>query len=137
MLLARPEWNHLAACKGRDKEFCLFLPSKPKAEDRARMAAAVAICQTCPVMEPCRERAITMPENARIFGSVVGGLTPTQLNVARRQRRDDRQRPRCETEAAYKWHREHGERCLDCLKAHSVRVNLYKRRKRRERAHAA
>ena len=137
MLLARPEWNHLAACRGRWDEFCLFLPSKPKAADRQRIAAAVAICQTCPVIAECRERAITMPDTARIYGSVVGGMTPTELNRARRQRREDRQPPICGTAAAYKAHREHGERCALCLATHSARVQKYKRRKRRERSRAA
>lgn len=130
MLLARPEWNHLAACRGRTDEFCLFLPSKPKAPDKARIAAAVAICHTCPVMGECRERAITMPENARVFGSVVGGLTPGQLNAARRERRNERLRPVCGTEAAYKLHRSLEERCTACLAAHSARVQHYKRRNR-------
>jgi WhiB family redox-sensing transcriptional regulator len=130
MLFERPDWWSRAACRGRTDEFCLFLPSRPSSADRNRMQAALAVCAACPVIDECRQAAIAMPDEARIFGSVVGGLTPGELNALRRAHHDARPRPACGSQRAYIAHLANTEHCRICLDAHAERVSYYKRRKR-------
>lgn len=71
MLGGGNEWERQAACQGVDASL-FFAPNRfePKGEREAREAAAKAICDVCPVIDPCREAALTRGE---VFG-VWGGL---------------------------------------------------------------
>lgn len=48
---------------------------------RADRQAALANCASCPVLEPCREWALSLPASA---AGVIGGLTPAARDRARR-----------------------------------------------------
>lgn len=72
-----PAWAANAACAGRIDLF--YPPGGTRAEagqrvhaDRARVAAAKAICAECPVLNECTALAVRQ-RNA--WASVVGGLT--------------------------------------------------------------
>ncbi|MGH3441624.1 MAG: WhiB family transcriptional regulator [Nitriliruptorales bacterium] len=71
MFGGRDEWERHAACQGVDASL-FFAPNRfePKREREAREAAAKAICDVCPVIDPCREASLVRGE---IFG-VWGGL---------------------------------------------------------------
>lgn len=69
-------WRDQAACRthGPDK-FDIGPPTKVKhrAERRSRKAnKALAICHTCPALQPCRDDAL----RAGYWGMVAGGLLP-------------------------------------------------------------
>lgn len=64
-----------AACKGQQK---LFFAEK----SRVKVRQAQMICQTCPVIEQCRDYAI----HNRVYYGVWGGYNRTQLNAERRRR---------------------------------------------------
>jgi Transcription factor WhiB len=54
-------WNE-AACRGRDPQWW--------SGDRLMATAAVAICLTCPVREPCLEEALATGD----YGVIRGGI---------------------------------------------------------------
>jgi WhiB family transcriptional regulator, redox-sensing transcriptional regulator len=49
-------WMDFAACRGRNHLFFPPLAERPQARAK-REAKAAAICETCPVAEPCRDYA--------------------------------------------------------------------------------
>lgn len=68
------EWQHHGNCKNMDTEI-FFLEDRVRGpEKRKRESAAVKICQSCPVIDKCREHALLTPE----FFGVWGGLTADQ-----------------------------------------------------------
>lgn len=76
------EWQLNGACRHEDPDsfFLEYLergPSKRKKEQKA-----IAICNTCPVIQQCREHALRVPE---IYG-VWGGLTEEQRRIILRKR---------------------------------------------------
>lgn len=127
LLVARPEWMDRKACTPDDtNDMCLFPSSRPNAADRAAIARALSICASCPVRAECADWAIHLPTGQRIVGSVIGGMTPGELNRARgtaeaKEERLRRYRYRCGTPAAYDVHRQRGEICTICLEANAAR----------------
>lgn len=71
-------WRQLAACRGVDPD--IFFPSS---EDEDDAAEAKAICETCPVREPCLEHALLVREKHGVWG----GLTERERRRVIRQRR--------------------------------------------------
>ncbi len=65
MTVAAPTltWFEFGSCKGSDA--ALFYPAP---EDRATVAQAKAVCLRCPVLEVCRDHAMTMREPAGVWG---------------------------------------------------------------------
>ncbi|MFF3062140.1 WhiB family transcriptional regulator [Streptomyces sp. NPDC057909] len=61
------DWHQHAACTGVDTE--LFFPATRGQAEHAR-----TICASCPVTEPCRAHAETMPEAYGVWG----GTTPRE-----------------------------------------------------------
>ena len=59
------------------------LSSRPS-QHRKQIAAAVEVCQRCPVLSECRDWALTTPDPA--VDHVAGGLTPWQRRTIRRER---------------------------------------------------
>lgn len=57
-------WTHHAACKGKTK---LFFVNRG---DTASMRLAKAICETCPVINECREFIIYNPERFGIWAGM-------------------------------------------------------------------
>lgn len=69
------EWAERAGCRGVDPQV-FFVSGKVQAR------AAVRLCQTCPVQEPCLEYAL---EEQIDFG-IWGGLTERQRRSLQRRR---------------------------------------------------
>lgn len=127
---AAEKWWHSAAC--REYGPGLFEPSPGRTGlDHAQIAAARAICDTCPlwVREACLEDALTLDDRTTFRA----GTTPEQRKViARKRKRTDRGRgghklSPCGTYGAYKRHvREGEEPCQPCADAYRT----YNRRRR-------
>lgn len=71
-------WRDLAACLSVDTD--LFFPH---ATDDAGIARAKAVCEGCPVREPCLEEALARRED---YG-VRGGKSEVERRSLRRRRR--------------------------------------------------
>lgn len=63
----RPAWHDFAACRGSDVDFTALRSASMR-------AAAVAVCDRCPVREPCLEWAIELDDRV----AILGGLDPTE-----------------------------------------------------------
>lgn len=65
------EWELQARCREHDPAL-FFGPNgfEPKRERLAREAAAKAVCATCPVLEPCRTRAVMAHEAFGVWGGL-------------------------------------------------------------------
>ena len=65
-------WRHQAACRGLDPQ--VFFPDEeeperlPGAGDTAPGDAAKAVCDRCPVRQPCLEWAIATREKEGVWG---------------------------------------------------------------------
>lgn len=68
-------WADDASCRGAVDAFV-----SPRREEgslvRVRVARAKSICQVCPVLDECREWALTDPDPA--YGLIAGGMTPRE-----------------------------------------------------------
>lgn len=64
-------WELAAACRREDPTM-FFGPNRfePKRERLDREHAAVAICGTCPVLDACREHAVTHGEYYGVWGGL-------------------------------------------------------------------
>lgn len=64
-------WEQHARCRS-DAARLFFGPNRfePKHERVARESAAKAVCATCPVIEPCRERALRGAEPYGVWGGL-------------------------------------------------------------------
>jgi hypothetical protein len=78
--LTRPAWMRDAACRGHDP--AVFFPGRTGAA-RTLLVEARRICAACPVVEECRDHAVSRGER---FG-VWGGLSEKQRREVRRRRR--------------------------------------------------
>lgn len=126
MNTALPDFLHTdaaAACASVDPE--LWSSSAPDAR-----RAAVRICATCPLLEPCRDWALT---NDELYGTW-GGLT----SLDRARLRGDGADPdaaACGTERAIRAHWLRHETCDECEAAHAARRDA-RRRARLAEEHA-
>lgn len=82
---------------------------------------AVQRCKACPLLTPCREYALSLPQ---LYG-VWGGLTET----GRRKARKNAENSPCGTSAAYRRHLANKETCTTCAAWRADEVE----RSRRER----
>ena len=73
---ADQSWRRQAACRGVDT--ALFFNERGENAGEAK-----AVCAGCPVVEQCREYALTAYVNQGVWG----GLTNTELKALRRRRR--------------------------------------------------
>jgi WhiB family redox-sensing transcriptional regulator len=72
-------WADHAACKGRIN---LFFPHSVRDHaERAKADKAIAVCNTCPVIDDCRTYALHANER---FG-VWGGMKPEELRNERQR----------------------------------------------------
>jgi WhiB family redox-sensing transcriptional regulator len=78
------EWATQAACKGLTALFALNTNAHRGHGTRLAVQASHArtVCTTCPVLEPCREWALTEPDPA--YHMIAGGLDPHQRRLIRR-----------------------------------------------------
>ena len=75
-----PEWIAEGLCRGMDPQ--VFFPS-----DGLGVQAAAAICQGCPVREPCLEYALVNRIQHGVFGGVSERGRDRILRDRRRQQR--------------------------------------------------
>ena len=74
-------WRGRAACRGT--ALGVFFPEEDRPGARSSVAAAKAICASCPVADPCREWAMGHPTEVGIWG----GLTEAERRALRRRKR--------------------------------------------------
>lgn len=73
-LIENWEWQLLGACRGEDTEL-FFHPEGERGPRRSgREAAAKAVCARCPVLDLCREHALSAREPYGVWG----GLSETE-----------------------------------------------------------
>lgn len=67
-------WQHRAACRGPNHGI-FFPPSQMerRSEKRMREKRAKEICASCPVLQDCRNYAITIREQHGIWGGLTEG----------------------------------------------------------------
>ncbi len=77
------DWQLAAACRGLDSAV-FFHPEYERGANRAsRVAAAKVICRRCPVVQQCRDYALTVQEPYGTWG----GLDEQERNALIRARR--------------------------------------------------
>lgn len=82
-------WMRDAACRKRTDEFFPDPDETNKAATARLNAHAVAICRTCPVVEPCLAYAMDRNETFGVWGC----MTPAQRKALRQQQmREGRRR---------------------------------------------
>jgi len=69
-------WRNRAACRGLDPD--IFYPASDEDSWEAK-----AVCDTCPVRQPCLEHALSLREREGVWG----GLTERERRRILRQRR--------------------------------------------------
>lgn len=74
-------WRDNSACRNTDPEF--FFPIGTTGMALDQIAAAKAVCQACPVKEPCLEFALATNQDCGIWG----GASEDERRRLRRQRR--------------------------------------------------
>jgi WhiB family redox-sensing transcriptional regulator len=73
-------WRDSASCRSVDPD--LFFPVGTTGAALQHIAAAKAVCTTCPVQEPCLEFALLTNQDAGVWG----GASEEERRVLRRQR---------------------------------------------------
>lgn len=81
------DWQPLAACRGTDTTI-FFHPTFERGATRdARVAAAKAICGRCPVLDRCREHALSVEEPYGTWGGLDQYERVALIRARRRQAR--------------------------------------------------
>ena len=62
------DWRERAACRAHDPE--LFFPIGTSGPAVAQLAAAKAVCETCPVREPCLAWALATRQESGVWGGL-------------------------------------------------------------------
>ena len=78
------EWQDHAACRDYDNVLFFGEEGESELEKQAREARAKAICQTCPVREPCLEFAMETNQKYGIWG---GHTDKERASLKRRRAR--------------------------------------------------
>jgi WhiB family redox-sensing transcriptional regulator len=69
-LIENWEWQLLGACRGEDTEL-FFHPEGERGPRRSgREAAAKAVCAQCPVLDMCRQHALSAREPYGVWGGM-------------------------------------------------------------------
>ncbi len=64
------DWQADAACRGMDSDVFFHPPNERARGRRRRVAAARAVCQSCPVIRSCLAHALAAPEPYGIWGGL-------------------------------------------------------------------
>ena len=64
------DWQHEGLCRTRSPELFFHPDGERGSVKRAREARATALCGSCPVIEQCREHALTVPEPYGVWGGL-------------------------------------------------------------------
>jgi WhiB family redox-sensing transcriptional regulator len=82
-------WADEAACRDVEDPSIFFPEDFPRAEVPLIAIEAKAVCWSCPVIDPCREQALALPERHGVFG----GLDKNERQaIRRREQRHARKR---------------------------------------------
>jgi hypothetical protein len=122
---ARPAWHREAACRGLDTS-AFFV-------DRGRRSDPVAaICEACPVRQPCRSHADALPEKFGVWGGATAWLRMRERSSAHREElaRAEETRRREEAEAEAERQRQAAERERQSAKAEAERERKARRAER-------
>ncbi len=76
------EWQELASCRDYDNVLFFGEEGESELEKQAREMRAKAVCQQCPVQEPCLEFAMETNQKYGIWG----GLTDKERASLKRRR---------------------------------------------------
>lgn len=119
-------WRLSAACRGHNPDIW-----HPEKGDTRTAAIAHAICNTCPVIDPCRTHAIEHRERG-----IWGGTSERQRKTIRSEAfrgRIGQEPAACGTDSGYSRHRRHMEDpCDDCAEAHRTANRLRDQRRRQQ-----
>ncbi|MFE6021649.1 WhiB family transcriptional regulator [Streptomyces sp. NPDC056441] len=77
----RDYWADEAACRDVEDASIFFPEDFPGAEVPFVAMEAKAVCWRCPVLDPCRDAALALPERHGVFG----GLDKDERQVLRRR----------------------------------------------------
>ena len=102
------DWVDRAACRGRGDESWF-----PAVGARSRYRAAVAVCEGCPVRQPCLEYAVANRIQYGVWGGLNEDARKRLRGVVPRARRPT---PGHATESRYSY----GCHCDECREAHRV-----------------
>jgi WhiB family redox-sensing transcriptional regulator len=64
------DWQAAAACRGMDSDVFFHPPNERARGRRRRVAAAQAVCHSCPVIRACLAHARAAPEPYGIWGGL-------------------------------------------------------------------
>jgi WhiB family redox-sensing transcriptional regulator len=64
------EWQYDGACRGVGREEDLGVDAERGPRRRAREASAKALCAVCPVVQQCRDHALTVREPYGVWGGL-------------------------------------------------------------------
>ncbi|MEP6695299.1 MAG: WhiB family transcriptional regulator [Pseudonocardiales bacterium] len=77
------DWQLQGACRGSDSDL-FFHPENERGQARERReAAAKAVCDRCPVLQRCREHALTVGESYGVWGGMSESEREGMLTAAR------------------------------------------------------
>jgi WhiB family redox-sensing transcriptional regulator len=71
------EWQYQGLCRTRSPELFFHPEGERGAARRTRDKFATALCRECPVIQQCREHALSVPEPYGVWG----GLTEHEREV--------------------------------------------------------
>jgi WhiB family redox-sensing transcriptional regulator len=74
------DWRHRAACRDVDPE--IFFPIGNSGPALVQIEEAKQVCYRCPVMESCREWALSSSQDSGVWG----GMNEDERRAARRRR---------------------------------------------------
>lgn len=64
------DWQHEGLCRTRSPEVFFHPDGERGSVKRAREARAKQLCAACPVIEQCREHALSVPEPYGVWGGL-------------------------------------------------------------------
>ncbi|USQ79977.1 WhiB family transcriptional regulator [Ornithinimicrobium faecis] len=64
------DWQHEGLCRTRSPELFFHPDGERGSVKRAREARAKKLCAACPVIEQCREHALSVPEPYGVWGGL-------------------------------------------------------------------
>jgi WhiB family redox-sensing transcriptional regulator len=88
-MAGEPAWYAQAACRGRDPNLWHAAEDAGKssiAGQRKAHAEALAVCDSCPVVDDCLQYALAQPERHGVWGGLVPAERRRLLRPRPRQR---------------------------------------------------
>ena len=80
------EWQYDGACRSADPTMFFHPEGERGAARRRRVEAAKAICAECPVLQRCREHALTVREPYGIWGGMSEEERAAEIATRKRAR---------------------------------------------------